>query len=276
MRSLAITALSFSAAAFAACYLLPYDVLPILAAGTCVLGLLLLMPRRRWLRGAVLALLACGGGLGWFWLHGQATAVPASRHDGETRTIRALVTGYPLNTDSYSRVTIRLETEGLPRLNALLYDNSRSLSDAQPGERIELEARLRSADKRYGEKEGTYNAQDVYLIANAKGEIRRTPGPLPLSKYPLRLNRLLSGLVRELFPEDTAAFFQALTLGDRSELYKDKTLQMALSRAGLMHVTAVSGVQYLILGFYTIARKPVNWALFGTRPRKCRGLLRFT
>lgn len=247
MRSLAITALSFSAAVFAACYWLPYDVLPLLAAIVCGLGILLFAPRRRWLRGTVLALLACGVGLGWFWLHGQTTAVPAARLDGETRTIRALVTDYPLNTDSYSRVTVRLETEGLPRLNALLYDNSRSLSDTQPGERLELEARLRSADTRYGEKDGTYNAQDVYLIANARGEILRTPGPLPLSKYPLRLNRLLSGLVRELFPEDTVAFFQALTLGDRSELYKDKTLQMALSRAGLMHITAVSGMHIVFL-----------------------------
>ena len=34
--------------------------------------------------------------------------------------------------------------------------------------------------------------------------------------------------------------------------------------AGFMHITAVSGVQYLIFGFFRITRKPVNWALFGT------------
>jgi hypothetical protein len=38
--------------------------------------------------------------------------------------------------------------------------------------------------------------------------------------------------------------------------------------AGCMHIVAVSGVLYLFLGFVTIARKPVNWGLYGPCPFK--------
>ena len=50
----------------------------------------------------------------------------------------------------------------------------------------------------------------------------------------------------------------------------------SLKTINLAELERRTGVQYLIFGFYRIARKPVNWALFGTRPRECRGLLRFT
>ncbi len=42
------------------------------------------------------------------------------------------------------------------------------------------------------------------------------------------------------------------------------------------HDLAVRGVQYLIFGFYRIARKPVNWALLGHRVSECRSKFRFT
>jgi hypothetical protein len=38
--------------------------------------------------------------------------------------------------------------------------------------------------------------------------------------------------------------------------------------AGCMHIVAVSGVLYLFLGFFGIARKPVNWGLYGSCPSK--------
>ena len=39
--------------------------------------------------------------------------------------------------------------------------------------------------------------------------------------------------------------------------------------AGCMHIVAVSGVLYLFLGFFGIARKPVNWGFLGTRQPIC-------
>ncbi|MBO5544060.1 MAG: hypothetical protein J5949_05450 [Oscillospiraceae bacterium] len=51
---------------------------------------------------------------------------------------------------------------------------------------------------------------------------------------------------------------RALLLGDKADFYGDLPLYASMRGAGFMHVVAVSGVQYLIFGFYRIARKPVN------------------
>ena len=127
MRVLAIAALSFSAAVFLAHYLLPFSWLPaaalLLAAGAA----LLFSRRRLWLRGFALMLCGAALGLGCFWLHALRTTVPAALLDGQTRPIRAEISDWPQNYERYTRVQIRLQTEGLPPLGALLYDNDGSL-----------------------------------------------------------------------------------------------------------------------------------------------------
>ena len=247
MRVLAITALAFSAAVFASNYILPLAWLPALALFCAAAGGAILLPRRRWLRGFTLLALGLALGLGCFWLHARRTTVPAAQLDGQQRQIRAQITDWPENYERYSRVPIRLHTEGFPALNALLYDNDGALREAVPGQRIELTASLRPADRRYGERYMGYNARDIYLIASAKGEITVTEGGGSPRFWPQRLNRRILTLVRDLFPEDTVAFLQALLLGDKTELYRDEALYQALSRAGLMHVVAVSGMHLAFL-----------------------------
>ena len=149
MRTLAIAALSFSAAVFAACYLLPLGGLLYMALALAIFGAALLLPRRKWLRAFVLACFASAVGMLAFYAHAQFTAVPAAALDGETREIQALVVSYPQDYDSYTRVEVRLETEGLPRVTALLYDSAKSLAEARPGQRIVGEGRIRPADTRY-------------------------------------------------------------------------------------------------------------------------------
>ena len=56
---------------------------------------------------------------------------------------------------------------------------------------------------------------------------------------------------------------RSLMLGDKSDFYQDTTLYARMRRAGFIHAVAVSGVLYLFLGFFGIARKPVNWGLYG-------------
>lgn len=247
MRVLAITALAFSAAVFASNFILPLPWLPPLALLCAAAGGAILLPRRRWLRG--FALLAFGLALGFacFGLHAQRTTVPAARLEGQTRQIRAQITNYPQNYERYTRVSIRLHTENLPPLNALLYDNDGLLCEAEPGQWIELEASLRPADRRYGERYMGYNARDIYLIASSRGEITVTEGGFAPRFWPQRLNRRILTLVREVFPADTSAFVQALLLGDKTELYRDEALYQALNRAGLMHVVAVSGMHIAFL-----------------------------
>ena len=247
MRVLAIMALAFSAAVFLADYLLPLSWLPAAALLFAALAGAILLPRRRWLRGFALLAMGLALGFGCFWLHAQRTSVPAARLDGQACRIRAQITDWPQNYERYTRVSIRLETEGLPALNALLYDNDGVLAEAEPGQRIELEASLRPADRRYGEHYTGYNARDIYLIASSRGEIAVTEDGASFRFWPCLLNHRILGLVREIFPADTAAFIQALLLGDKTELYRDETLYQSLSRAGLMHVVAVSGMHIAFL-----------------------------
>lgn len=247
MRVLAITALAFSAAVFASNYILPSACLPVLALACAAAGGAILLPHRRWLRGFALLAFGLALGFGGFFLHARHTTVAAAALDGETRLIRAEITDWPQSYERYTRVVIRVRGEGLPPLNALLYDNENDLRDAEPGQRIELEARLRPADRRYGERYLGYNARDIYLIASSRGEITVTEAAVGLRAWPQRLNRRILGLVRTLFPADTVPFVEALLLGDKTELYRDEALYQALNRAGLMHVVAVSGMHIAFL-----------------------------
>ena len=247
MRKLAIMGLSFSGAILLACYLLPGNWLPT-AALICVgAGAALLLLRRNWLRGFALAALSCAVGLGGFALHARVTALPAQLLDGQTRTIRAQLLRYPEDYGRYVRAEVRLDTEGLPELHAFLYDNSSTLRGAAPGQWLETEAKLARADRKYGESYRANAARNIYLLATAKGEMSfgvREKGP---RFWPTELNHHLVGLVRKLFPRDTAAFMRSLLLGDKTELYQDTEQELAMSRAGLMHVVAVSGMHIAFL-----------------------------
>ena len=277
MRWLATAALAFSAAVFAACYTLPFSWLPALAGGSALLALLsAFLPKRgKLLRALPTALFSLAVGFGYFYVHDLKTRVPAGLLDGQSLDISGVLLEYPQVYDGYCRAEIRLETPGLPKLDALVYDNELWLSQAVPGQRIDFRGACSRADIRYGRQDDTYNARDIYLRIRAETPIK-VSGSFSYRFLPARAARFLVRQIQALFPTDTAPFLQSLLLGDKSELYKDRALSLAMSRAGLMHIVAVSGVQYLIFGFYRIARKPVNWALFGTRSCKCRELLRFT
>ena len=64
----------------------------------------------------------------------------------------------------------------------------------------------------------------------------------------------------EIFPSDTAPFMKSLMLGDKSDLYGDLALHTAMSRAGFLHIVAVSGMHIAFLvGLIQL--------LFGKTPR---------
>ena len=244
MRRLAIAALSFSAAVFLACYALPLSALFWAALLFAALGLVLRQRRERWLHGFVLAAFSVAVGFGWFLLYAHFTVKAAEALVGETLPVRAVVVSWPQNYESYTRLDVRLETEGL---TVMLYDNDKLLSDSEPGETIELNIRFRAADTLYGERYHGYHARGVFLIGTAKGEIVRTPGGFSLALLPLRINHAIGEMVDAVFPADTAAFYRALMLGDKTELYQQSGLYLAFCRAGLAHVMAVSGMHIVFL-----------------------------
>ena len=84
MRKLACGALSVSAAIFAANYILPHGWLPALAAALAILGLGLVLLKRKWLLGFEIAFISAALGLSLFYAHSAFTAVPQKILPGQS------------------------------------------------------------------------------------------------------------------------------------------------------------------------------------------------
>ena len=242
MRKLAIFLFSFSAVIFAANYLLPLASLLWLAAALSLLGLLVLLRKQEWL--LAFALLFLGGAFGClrYYIHAQTTLEPALKLDGQSLEIEGRITDYPQIYDDSSRVELVLTGDGLPHVRMLLYDYSGTLADAVPGDQIRCTAKLRRGDQRYGEYDPVYLSRDIYLTGRAVNAPVLSRGGFDLRAMPARLNHAIAAMGDSIFPADTAAFMKSLMLGDKSDLYQDDALLVAMTRAGLMHIVAVSGM----------------------------------
>ena len=269
MRKLAALTCAFSAAIFAANYILPDGSAALWALLPAALSALLALMGRKWLRPVVLALLGAALGLGCFALQELRFTEPCRALDGESRELRARVLDYPDERDSYGSVLLRLETEGLPRVKAVLSWGSEKPGSLEPGQLLRFRAKIRTADQRYGRLYRGDYARGVLLRLRADGPVLAFDRGFDLRTVPVRLRHALSTRALSLFSKDTAPFFKALMLGDKTDLYEDGPMELALSRAGLMHVTAVSGMHVaFLLGLLQL--------LFGRTRRSsllCMGLL---
>lgn len=68
-----------------------------------------------------------------------------------------------------------------------------------------------------------------------------------MSTAPAYIRRFLTGRIDEIFPDDTALFMRSILLGDKSRLYDSAGIYTALTRAGFMHIAAVSGMHISFL-----------------------------
>lgn len=211
------------------------------------LGATLLVMRRRWLRGFIIALIAFGVGLGAFALHYTRTVQRARALDGQTLELRAELLDYPRESEDYCSARILITGDGLPRLQARLYGGAGSLAGLVPGQTLSFTGKLSAADMRYGESYDYYNSCDVYFTVNAKSAVSAAGEGGEALFFPQRLARGIKSTVERIFPPDVAAFMQALLAGDKSAMYEDNALQLAFSRSGFMHVVAVSGMHIAFL-----------------------------
>lgn len=247
MRKLATAALAFSGAVFLANYILPSAWLLPCALVFAAAGGGLAAMKRRWLRGAVIAGFAFALGLAFFRLYSGQTVVQAEKLDGVETEISGVLLEYPSVYESYCRGRVLIKTDGLPQLEAVVYDSSMGLAQAEPGQIVHFIGKLRPAGTRYGEKYDYYYSQGIYLIANVKGTVSAEDGGFSLGTIPMQINREIASLAERLFPADTAAFMKALMLGDKTDLYQDTALYNAMNRAGITHVVAVSGMHIAFL-----------------------------
>lgn len=245
-RKLAVAAGAFSAAIFAANYILPLRFLIYASVLSAVLGALLILPQRKWLRPGVIALMSFALGILAYQLNYDRTVGRTLKYNGETYPVYAELTDYPTVYEDYCRLEVKLLGDGLPGLKAIVYDNEMSCTQLLPGQRISFTGTIRRADTVYGESYDNYYSKGIYLKISAQSgiEVLEERGG---NYYILVISRSLSGHINKIFPEDTSAFMQALLLGDKSLLYEDEGLHLAMTRAGFMHIVAVSGLHVAFL-----------------------------
>ena len=247
MRKLAIACISFSAAIFVSNYILPVSVLPFLTAALILLGVYFIARPAKFLRGITITVFALAVGFGVFYAHYQNTAARVDKLAGVTMDINAKLISYPVSYEDYCRAEIKLKTEGLPAFKAILYDNSMALTEAEPGDRISFKGKLSSAGIRYGEAYDNYFSKDIYFIINTKSDATIDKNVLDFSVFPQRFNRVVTEHISKIFPEDISPFIKSLMLGNKTELYEVPGQYNSLTRAGLSHVVAVSGMHIAYL-----------------------------
>lgn len=244
MRRLATFCFAFAAGVFAAEYLLPRWLWLCAAAGCAVLGALWALSfrgsrrRRAALVGAGLAAALC-----WDWCYVQAVRLPWERMAGSVTGVVMEAADYPSATEYGCRVEVRLPESGL-RGRAVYYGDA-GLLDLEPGERLTAPVYW-NAVRRGDTALTTFPSRGQYALLYARGDAAREPGRVGSPRYfPQRLARRVAESIDGAFPERTRPFLKAILLGDRWELSVED--QTALSEAGLLHVTAVSGLHCAFL-----------------------------
>lgn len=236
MRKLAWFASAFGAAALLCCYAVPLNWLVGLGL-CCALGAVLIWFALRE-RGRHFVLLLAGLSTGFLWFRGwtDLRLGPVETLAGTTAPIRATVTDWPAPTDYGQRVEVTIS--GVP---ALLYTQGDG-GELRPGDEVAATAALKRADIRREEQTTVFTSRGYFLLAYAKGELElvRHPASTPVLLLPKIWARALKESVLELFPSDVSGLVTAVLLGDKSFLTQERST--ALSRAGLSHITAVSGL----------------------------------
>ncbi len=241
-----------SAAAFLSVLALELPQILRLMAAVLLGGVLLLSFKRRALRIISLLLLGAALGFGLSYARLSVTLLPSEALSGEEREVECRVVELPELYDSSESVVVRLIGDNTPSVRCLvsIYDRI----SLRPGDELRCTLRFRSARVRYGEESDSLTAKGIFLRGTLKGEAEITGRWKYARLYaPLYWKEKLLELCAALFPTDTAAFQQALLTGDKSELYENYELHTALTRAGLMHVVAVSGMHVsFLVGFLSL------------------------
>ncbi len=247
MRKLATAALAFSAAIFLANNVFPTGWLILPAVLAAVLGAILALLRRNWLRPAAIALLFFALGLTEYDVYYRCTVGRAERLDGGTVSVTATVIDAPDVYDGYCRLRMRVDEGELKHRKVIVYDYDRALTDAEPGLRLTFTARVKSAGTLYGKPYDNYYVNGYYEKLTIRGEAERLETRADLRLLPVKIRLALFKQIDRVFPQEARAFLKALMLGDKQEFYQDDALYVSMSRAGLMHVVAVSGLHIAFL-----------------------------
>ncbi len=230
-------AASFSVAVFCAVYFLPEAFLVpaavvLLAAG--IVAALLLRSKRPHVLiitfGVVLGLL-------WVWGYTALLLSPVEPLHGAKIDAVLQLEEYPQRSDYGAKCTVRMEGYS----GSMIYYGDASLMDLAPGDTLYGTVSCYSARSVQGTDSTRYLSQKIILRLYPVGkmEVVRSDG-FHLRYLPQELVHRLTCSVISLYSEETRGFILALLTGERSSMNEQTSTN--LEEAGLIHITAVSGL----------------------------------
>ncbi|MCC8182252.1 MAG: DNA internalization-related competence protein ComEC/Rec2 [Clostridiales bacterium] len=259
-RPLACFCLSFAAGVCLSVYVLAGWQMLLLGA-LCLLCSLACCINRRFLPG--LCLLAATAGFWLFWCRFYQVTSLESVWVGETAsvTVEAADDSVESKYGWYVEGTVT-GSEGPVGTRLLLWLDE-SGADIRPGDTVTADVTFQTAREDEEIWALSNYADGVWLAGSASDAVVSHAEQTPITLLPRIWARSLRNSLNDLFPEESAGFLLALTTGQRSGLTDE--LDDALTRTGLRHIVAASGLHVSLL----------TTALFLLLPgsRKAKGLI---
>lgn len=245
MRRLAWALLPFCTAVFLAVYLVPDDwhlTLGIVCILLSVAGL--------FCKGKTRTRILCtalGLGIGFAWCGGyqMVWCAPARAYIGEQKSFSAWVVSYPGETDYGASVTVEIQPKTGRAFRACLY-LSEGDKEITLGDQITGTGKFSSAEVIHDREVSYYTAQGIHVLGK-KVQLEKIarPNQMKWKLYPLKMAHWLQQNLNAMYSGDSGGLLKALTTGDKTGM--SDAFRSALSRTGLSHMTAVSGMHMVFL-----------------------------
>lgn len=215
--------------------------------------------------GIACCALLCG--IGYMLSYATLIVIPITQLSGKhMAAVSAVVCDYPDNYDEYQRVQVKIDAASLgldahhPRVRTIV-SVPLTTGVVVPGDILHADITCYRPNTLDGfDRRNYYEGNGIFIMAHSgkddDGNLRpiviQHPNKPPVWTAPLRMARHLKTSITTLLPERLAGVTTAILIGDKSGLTRQD--QLALRKAGLSHVTAVSGmhVGFLVSFFFAI------------------------
>lgn len=238
-------AISFSAAVFCSVYFLPEAYLVPVSGVLLAVGIVTAIFLRVKRPHALVITFGVVLGLLWVWGYSTILLSPVEPLHG-TKTDAVLeLTEYPQVSAYGAKCTVRMEGYS----GNMIYYGDASLLELAPGDTLCGTVSCYSAKNIQGSDSTRYLSQKIILRLYPAGEMETVRCEEFRLKYlPQELVHRLTLSVKSMYSEDTRGFVLALLTGERDLM--DEQTSTDLEEAGLIHMTAVSGLH---IGFLIAA-----------------------
>ena len=245
MRRLVWGLLPFCAAVFLGVYLVPDGWYVTVGIACLLLSVAALFCQGR-VRAKVL-MTAIGLCLGFLWcgVYHALWCAPAEVYFGEDRSFSARIVSYPEETAYGASVTARIQSESGRSFPAYLY-LSEGYEELTLGDEITAAGNFSTAEVIHDREVSYYTAKGIHVLGKkVKVEQVTHPTYIYWLLYPKKLAHWLQGNLNALYSGDSGGLLKAIVTGEKSGM--STAFRSALSRTGLSHMTAVSGMHMVFL-----------------------------